>query len=61
MLDCDVENLGSSKSIEVLSGKLERAEIDSNDGLLTSVYWINVEESLKKYGSEYIDFIGNYD
>ena len=61
MLDCDVENLGSSKSIEALGGILERTEIDPNDGILTSVYWINVDESLKKYESEYINFIDNYD
>lgn len=57
MLDCDVENLGSSKSIEALGGILERTGIDPKDGILTSVYWINVDESLKKYESEYIDFI----
>lgn len=57
MLDCDVENLGSSKTMEALGGKLERTEIDPYDGILTSVYWINVDESLEKYKDEYVDFI----
>ena len=57
MLDCDVENLGSSKTMEALGGKRERTEIDPYDGILTSVYWINVDESLEKYKDEYVDFI----
>ena len=57
MLDCDVENLGSSKTIEALGGKLERTEIDPHDGILTSVYWIDVDESLEKYKDEYVGFI----
>ena len=57
MLDCDVENLGSSKTIEALGGKLERNEIDPHDGILTSVYWIDVDESLEKYKDEYVGFI----
>ena len=57
MLDCDVENLGSSKTMEALGGKLERTEIDPYDGILTSVYWINVDESLEKYKDEYVNFI----
>ena len=57
MLDCDVENLGSSKTVEALGGKLERTEIDPYDGILTSVYWINVDESLKKYKNKYVNFI----
>ena len=57
MLACDVENLGSSKTMEALGGKLERTEIDPYDGILTSVYWINVDESLEKYKDEYVDFI----
>ena len=57
MLDCDVENLGSSKTMEALGGKLERTEIDPYDGILTSVYWINVDESLEKYKGEYVNFI----
>lgn len=57
MLDCDVENLGSSKTMESLGGKLEGTEIDPYDGILTSVYWINVDESLGKYKDEYVNSI----
>ena len=57
MLDCDVENLGSSKTMEALGGKLERTEIDPYDGILTSVYWINVYESIEEYKDDYVDFI----
>ena len=57
MLDCDVENLGSSKTMEALGGKLERTEIDPYDGILISVYWINVDESLEKYKDEYVNSI----
>ena len=61
MLDCDAENLGSSKTMEALGGKLERTEIDPYDGILTSVYWINVDESLDKYKDEYVNFIEETD
>ena len=61
MLDCDAENLGSSKTMEALGGKLERTEIDPYDGILTSVYWINVDESLEKYKDEYVNFIEETD
>lgn len=57
MLDCDINNLGSSKTIEALGGKLDRTEIDPDDGILTKVYWINVDESLQKYKDNYISFI----
>lgn len=57
MLDCDIENLGSSKTMEALGGKLERTEIDPYDGILTSVYYINVDEALEKYKDEYVNSI----
>lgn len=49
MLDCDVNNLGSAKTIQALGGVLERTEVDPYDGVLTSVYWINVDEVIDKY------------
>lgn len=49
MLDCDVNNLGSSKTMQALGGTLERTEIDPYDGVLTSVYWFNVDETIVKY------------
>ena len=57
MLDCETKNLASSKTMEALGGKLERTEIDPSDGILTSVYWIDVDESLEKYKDEYANFI----
>lgn len=57
MLDCEAKNLASSKTMEALGGKLERTEIDPSDGILTSVYWIEIDESLEKYKDEYANFI----
>lgn len=47
--------------MEALGGKLERTEIDPYDGILTSVYWINVDESLEKYKDEYVNSIDGKD
>ncbi len=49
MLDCDVNNIGSAKTMQALGGTLERTEIDPYDGVLTSVYWFNVDETINKY------------
>ena len=49
MLDCDVNNLGSVKTMQALGGKLERMEVDPSDGILTSVYWFDVNEIIDKY------------
>lgn len=48
-LVCDASNLGSVRTMEALEGKLERTEIDPEDGVLTSVYWFNVDETIDKY------------
>ena len=53
MLDCEVSNIASSKTMKSLGGVLERSEIDPYDGILTSVYWIDVNASLKKYKNTY--------
>lgn len=55
MLDCDVNNLGSSKTMEALGGILERTEIDPYDGILTSVYCFNVNETIYKYNDIFKD------
>ena len=57
MLDCDVENLGSDRTLKALGGKLERTEIDASDGTLTNVYWFDIEETLSKYKDIYDPFI----
>lgn len=48
-LVCEASNLGSVKTIEALGATLERTEIDPYDGVLTSVYWFNVDETIDKY------------
>lgn len=49
MLDCDDNNLGSKKTMQALGGVLERTEIDPYDGILTSVYWFDVDKTIEKY------------
>lgn len=48
-LVCETNNLGSRKTIEALGGILERKEIDPNDDVLTSYYWIDVNLSINMY------------
>ena len=53
MLDCDVKNLGSDKTIQALGGVLKRTDINDYDGALTNVYWINTKDSIRKYKDVY--------
>ena len=57
MLGCDVNNLGSAKTMQSLGGVLERTEVDPSDGVLTSVYWFNVNETIHKYEDTFKDNI----
>ncbi len=57
MLDCDVNNLGSDRTMKSLGGVLERTEIDPYDGILTNVYWFDVDNCINKYKSVYEPFI----
>lgn len=59
MLDCDVNNLGSDKTLKALGGKLERTEVAPSDGILTNVYWFNVDETIEKYKNVYEPYIAN--
>ena len=59
MLDCDVNNLGSDKTLKALGGKLERTEVDPSDGILTNVYWFNVDETIEKNKNVYEPYIAN--
>ena len=54
MLDCFYENIGSDRTIRALGGVLERSEVDPFDGLLTNVYWIDVNDSLDRYKDIYV-------
>lgn len=57
ILSCDVDNLGSSKTMEALGGKLEKTEVDPEDGILTSIYSFNVSETIEKYKSKFENYI----
>ena len=59
MLDCDVNNLGSDRTLKALGGRLERTEIDPSDGILTNVYWFNVDDTIEKYRDIYEPYITN--
>lgn len=57
MLDCDVNNIGSDKTLKALGGKLERTEIDPSDGILTNVYWFDLKETIDKFKNIYEPYI----
>ena len=57
MLDCETTNIASSKTMESLGGILKKTEIDPADGLLTSVYIIDVKKSLEEYKNIYLSKI----
>lgn len=52
MLSCDKDNLGSSKTMLALGGKLER-EFLEEDGQIEQVYQIDVDSSIDKYKTLY--------
>jgi predicted acetyltransferase len=47
MLTCDEKNIASYKTMEALGGIFERKEFEKDR--ITKVYWIDVDESIKKY------------
>ncbi len=53
MLDCEDSNVASYKTMEALGGVLERTEIDPNDGILTRVYWFDVNECINTHKDIY--------
>ena len=57
MLDCDVNNIASDKTLKALGGILTKTEIDPSDGILTNVYWFDVNECLEKYKDIYKPYI----
>lgn len=59
MLDCASDNVGSYKTMEALGGVLDREVIDPFDGLLTKVYYFDVDDCLLKSKSEYEKYIAN--
>ena len=57
MLDCDVDNIASNKTIIALGGKLERQDTGPYDNKPVNIYWIDVNKSLEKYKDIYIPYI----
>lgn len=57
ILGCDVNNLGSEKTMQALGGVWVRTEVDPEDGVLTSVYCFNVNETINKYKDIFEDSI----
>ena len=57
MLDCDVNNIASDKTLKALGGVLERTEIDPYDGMLTNIYWFDVSNCLEKYKNIYEPYL----
>ncbi len=57
MLTCDVDNLGSDKTLKALGGKLERTEMNPSNRKLTNVYWFDVIKTLEKYKNIYEPYI----
>lgn len=61
MLDCASDNIGSDKTMQALGGILDREEIDPADGLLTKVYYFDVNDCIEKYKDVYGRSIINND
>ncbi len=53
LLDCNLDNIGSNKTILALGGVLDKTEIDPNDNEMTNYYYINVNDSIIKYRDDY--------
>lgn len=61
MLDCASDNIGSDKTMQALGGMLDREEIDPADGLLTKVYYFDVNDCIEKFKDVYGNSIINND
>lgn len=55
MIDCTDTNICSKKTIEALGGKYSETVIDNEETYLN--YWINVNDSIKKYKPIYEEYI----
>lgn len=62
LLKCDVDNIGSNRTILALGGKLEKTEPSEYDSTMINYYWINVNDSTRKYYEHYKIYIkSDYD
>ena len=59
MLDCEKTNIASNKTLKALGGKLTRTEVDPIDGILTNIYWFNMDKTIKDYKETYNPLIYN--
>ena len=59
LLVCDIDNIGSNKTILALGGELEKTELYKFDNTMTNYYWINVDDALEKYYEQYKCYIKN--
>jgi predicted acetyltransferase len=57
MLSCDIDNLGSDKTIKSLGGVFDRNQKYKGTERILNIYWINVDESIKKYEEIYKEYI----
>lgn len=57
MLDCDIDNLGSERTILALGGVLNKEEINPYNNKLTKSYNIDVEKTLNDYKDYYEKYL----
>lgn len=57
MVVCDEANKASDRTIQALDGVLERKEIEQDKNMTLNIYWIDVNNSLKKYKDTYERYI----
>jgi len=58
LLICDVDNTASNKTILSLGGKLEKTSVYKYDDSMVNCYWIDFDDSIKRYANVYKDKIG---
>ena len=49
----------TNKTLKALGGKLTRTEVDPIDGILTNIYWFNIDKTIKDYKETYNPLIYN--
>lgn len=53
MINTEVNNIQSNKTLVSLGGDLVRTEIDTSNNILNNVYWFDVAKCLEKYNDVY--------
>lgn len=53
MINTEVNNIQSNKTLVSLGGDLVRTEIDTSNNILNNVYWFDVTKCLEKYNDVY--------